>query len=141
MSYEFKTLGSVEALTEVPENANALVEVDGAIKRVPGGALGGNNNSSAPQTFILNQSIDEDDYFFNSGDSLKMIQALTSGNVIMIYLKYFNEDSGIFGVAPALMVTLSYESANFLDVIFSDKTLRFMLQNDEFIYQTPAEPT
>ena len=42
MSYEFKTLGSVEALTEVPENANVLVEVDGAIKRAPGGALGGN---------------------------------------------------------------------------------------------------
>lgn len=41
MSYEFKTLGSVEALTEVPENANVLVEVDGAIKRAPGGALGG----------------------------------------------------------------------------------------------------
>lgn len=41
MAYEFKTLGSVEALTEVPENANALVEVDGAIKRVPGSALGG----------------------------------------------------------------------------------------------------
>ena len=140
MSYEFKTLGSVEALTEVPKNANALVEVDGAIKRVPGGALGGNNNSSAPQTFILNQSINEENYFFNSGDSLKMVQALTSGNVIMIYLKYFNEDSGIFGVAPALMVTLSYESGNFLDVIFSDKTLRFMLQNDEFIYQI-VEPT
>lgn len=41
MAYEFKTLGSVEALTEVPENANALIEVDGAIKRVPGSALGG----------------------------------------------------------------------------------------------------
>lgn len=140
MSYEFKTLGSVEALTEVPKNANALVEIDGAIKRVPGGALGG-DNSSAPQTFILNQSINEENYFFNSGDSLKMIQALTSGNIIMIYLKYFNENRGIFGVAPALMISLSYESANFLDVIFSDKTLRFMLQNDEFIYQTPAEPT
>lgn len=44
MAYEFKTLGSVEALIEVPENANALVEVDGAIKRVPGGALGGGSN-------------------------------------------------------------------------------------------------
>lgn len=37
----FTKLGAVEALDEVPENANALVEVDGAIKRVPGSGLGG----------------------------------------------------------------------------------------------------
>lgn len=41
MSYEFTKLGAVEALTEMPENANALVEVDGAIKRVPAGDMGG----------------------------------------------------------------------------------------------------
>lgn len=40
MSYEFTKLGAVEALTEMPENANALVEVDGAIKRVPASAGG-----------------------------------------------------------------------------------------------------
>lgn len=42
MAYEFKRLGEVEALSEVPENANALIEVDGDIKRVPGSGLGGN---------------------------------------------------------------------------------------------------
>ena len=41
MSYEFKRLSDVEALTEVPEGANALVEIDGIIKRVPGSGLGG----------------------------------------------------------------------------------------------------
>ena len=41
MAYEFKRLGEVEALSEVPENANALIEVDGDIKRVPGSGLGG----------------------------------------------------------------------------------------------------
>ena len=40
-TYEFTKLSEVEALEEVPENANALVEVDGAIKRVPGSGLGG----------------------------------------------------------------------------------------------------
>lgn len=40
-NYEFTKLSAVEALAEVPENANALVEVDGAIKRVPGSGLGG----------------------------------------------------------------------------------------------------
>lgn len=40
-NYEFTKLSAVEALAEVPENANALVEVEGAIKRVPGSGLGG----------------------------------------------------------------------------------------------------
>lgn len=41
MAYEFKRLSDVETLTEVPENANALIEVDGMIKKVPGSGLGG----------------------------------------------------------------------------------------------------
>jgi hypothetical protein len=41
MAYKFKRLGEVEALVEVPEGANALIEVDGDIKRVPGSGLGG----------------------------------------------------------------------------------------------------
>ena len=45
MNYEFTKLGAVEALTEMPENANALVEVDGAIKRVPASAAGGGSAS------------------------------------------------------------------------------------------------
>lgn len=39
MSYEFTKLGAVEALTEMPENANALVEIDGEIKRAPAGGV------------------------------------------------------------------------------------------------------
>lgn len=41
MAYEFKKLGEVEALEEVPDGANALIEVNGDIKRVPGTGLGG----------------------------------------------------------------------------------------------------
>lgn len=41
MSYEFKKLSEVEALTEVPEGATVLAEVGGAIKRIPGEGLGG----------------------------------------------------------------------------------------------------
>lgn len=40
-TYDFRKLGDVEALESVPENANALVEVGGEIKRVPGSNLGG----------------------------------------------------------------------------------------------------
>jgi hypothetical protein len=41
MAYEFKKLSEVDALTEVPEGANALIEINGDIKRVPGSGLGG----------------------------------------------------------------------------------------------------
>lgn len=43
MAYEFQPLGEVEKMEEVPENANAIVEVNGEIKRVPGSGLGGAN--------------------------------------------------------------------------------------------------
>ena len=39
--YTFKKLGDVEALSEVPEGANAFIEVGGEVKRVPGDGLGG----------------------------------------------------------------------------------------------------
>lgn len=41
MSYQFQPIGEVEKLDEVPKTANAIVEVDGKIKRVPGSGLGG----------------------------------------------------------------------------------------------------
>lgn len=41
MAYEFKRLSDVEALSEVPENATVLAEVDGSIKRIPSNGLGG----------------------------------------------------------------------------------------------------
>lgn len=44
MAFEFKRLADVEALSEVPENATVLAEVDGSIKRVPGNGLGGSGN-------------------------------------------------------------------------------------------------
>ena len=81
MAYEFKTLGSVEALTEIPEIANALVEVDGAIKRVPGGALGG---SGGGETFILHTSAEGDDFWFDDGASLKIIEIITQGGIPQI---------------------------------------------------------
>lgn len=41
MALEFDRLGEVEALSEVPEGANVLGEVDGEIVRLPGSGLGG----------------------------------------------------------------------------------------------------
>ena len=41
MAYEFKKLSEVESLTEVPEGASVLAEVNGDIKRVPKSEVGG----------------------------------------------------------------------------------------------------
>ena len=41
MSYEFKKLSEVEALTDVPDGAKVLAEANGKIVRVPGSGLGG----------------------------------------------------------------------------------------------------
>lgn len=53
MSYVFKKLSEVEALTEVPEGAKVLAEVGGVIRRVPGSGLGG---SGGIKTAIIKSS-------------------------------------------------------------------------------------
>ena len=53
MSYEFKRLSQVEALTEVPEGAKVLAEANGQIVRVPGSGLGG---SGGIKTAIIKSS-------------------------------------------------------------------------------------
>jgi hypothetical protein len=91
MAYEFKTLGSVEALTEVPENANALVEVDGAIKRVPGGALGGNGDA---WDIVITQTFEGPDgipvFRFAKGDHNLLFNMLIEGQVPRLCI-YVNE--------------------------------------------------
>lgn len=54
MMYDFQKLADVELLEEVPEGASAFVEVDGAVKRVPGSGLGGGGVATA----ILRYSAD-----------------------------------------------------------------------------------
>lgn len=87
MAYEFKTLGSVEALTEVPENAHALVEVDGEIKRVPGGALGG---SGGGYEFILCGT--NAGYYWGKGDGLDFINRLIDGPAPFVCVHTTNTD-------------------------------------------------
>lgn len=53
MSYVFKRLSEVEALTEVPEGAKVLAESNGQIVRVPGSGLGG---SGGIKTAIIKAS-------------------------------------------------------------------------------------
>lgn len=51
---DFVKLGEVEALDSVPDGANALVEVEGEIKRVPGAGLGGGIKTAILRLTIVN---------------------------------------------------------------------------------------
>lgn len=52
-TYNFRKLSEVEQLETVPENANAIVEVDGEIKRVAGGGLGGSGGGGVLTVTIV----------------------------------------------------------------------------------------
>ena len=56
MSYEFKKLSEVEALTEVPEGANMIAEVGGQIKRVPSVTGEGGGSGGGVKTAIIKAS-------------------------------------------------------------------------------------
>lgn len=56
MSYNFKNLADIELLTEVPETANKIIEVDGTIKRVPNKEVSGGN--SMIKTAWIKQTVD-----------------------------------------------------------------------------------
>lgn len=56
MAFEFKRLADVETLSEVPENATVLSEVNGAIKRIPSVGLGGGSGN----IIVLVQDADSD---------------------------------------------------------------------------------
>ncbi len=58
MSYTFKNLADIELLTEVPETANKIIEVDGTIKRVPNKEVSGGDSVSMVKTAWIRQIAD-----------------------------------------------------------------------------------
>ena len=140
MAYEFKTLGSVEALTEVPENANALVEVDGAIKRVPGGALGGSSGNSNERIFILHKEYNEQDYWFDEGVSLQLFETMKQNIYPQIVIIETN-DSDAHRFMPILATQLlDYSTSGsgvFLTLLTpSQEPLEFTFYNDNFNFNS-----
>lgn len=109
MAYEFKRLGEVEALTEVPEGANALIEIDGVVKRVPGSGLGGGTGiktaiikdseydlavsyflsprvAAAPTTYeCLNMTFEEAYQTMADGEPLAVFGMLTGEGAMNLY--------------------------------------------------------
>lgn len=90
MSYNFTKLTEVEALSEIPNNATVIAEVNGALKRLPSDGLGGGNslliigdnenNISANMTFeeayALFMSNKLTSVFFKSGTILQYCQSM-----------------------------------------------------------------
>ena len=56
MSYGFKRLSEVEALTEVPDGTNMIAEVGGEIRRVPAATGGGTGDSNQPFVALVRSS-------------------------------------------------------------------------------------
>lgn len=113
MAYEFKTLGSVEALTEVPENAHALVEVDGAIKRVPGGALGGSAGGSGDWDAVI---VDNSGALYYSGLSNIDVSSLqfSKGSLNELYNMMMQGQSP--KVCLSSLVNLSYGGTQYAQI-------------------------
>lgn len=55
MAYEFKKLSEVESLSEAPEGANLLAEIDGEVKRIPSDGLK-SGGSATPVVFKVSNS-------------------------------------------------------------------------------------
>lgn len=110
-TYDFKKLGDVEALESVPENANALVEVGGDIKRVPGSNLGG---GGVPTAILV---LDTDEASGVSVASLKegrssAIYTATCSNMTFAEVKELMLAGKPVGVIlTGLLFTGSYDSA------------------------------
>lgn len=107
MSYEFKKLSEVEALTEVPEGATVLAEVDGAIKRIPGNGLGGGevfaidftDMNNFPQSATFNMPPEE---------AMKAIENRTLGGIV----GYFHFGGNTINVGYATEVAIYNQGAS-----------------------------
>lgn len=84
MSYQFQPIGEVEKLDEVPETANAIVEVDGEIKRVPGSGLGGAAGSGFVVVHITHETSLSDENTVTADASFADIKAKLQANEIVI---------------------------------------------------------
>lgn len=126
--YDFQKLADVELLEEVPEGASAFVEVDGAVKRVPGSGLGGGGVATA----ILRSSADAEGQNAESGiavqnaestytqipvtcDNMTYAQALAvlqAGEPLAVML--YSGAEGAWGTAIMVGITDGYICPSFI---------------------------
>lgn len=83
MAYEFKRLADVEALSEVPENATVLAEVDGSIKRVPSGGSGGGAG-----TLVVNLLFDDRTGWEKDKTFAEIETAISAGTTVVLHYNH-----------------------------------------------------
>ena len=132
MSYEFRRLSEVEALSEVPAGANALIEVDGDIKRVPGSGLGG---ATGIKTAIIKDS--EYDACLSYFSTMVSGPTLTYECANMTFEEAYEtmsngEPLSVFGMFSGEGATNIYGSATFLGAAYGTQCIMlvFMFSTD-----------
>ncbi len=115
MSYEFKKLSEVEALTEVPEGATVLAEVGGAIKRMPAVNLAPSGNK---RLIITSTDFDEPSANMSVHEAIEVLRADPSAAVQCWYF-----EDGWVNINPVRKVCLG---EGYLNITFEDSgTLLF----------------
>lgn len=108
----FTKLADAELLDSVPENANAFVEVEGTVKRVPGSGLGG--DSGVP-TAILKLNTD-------SGDTAS-VQSLLSGGVATVAA---GDNTRMAAIYTATCDNMTYDEVK--EIFLADGSVNARLQ-------------
>ena len=133
MAYEFKRLAEVEELTEAPENALALVEVDGAVKRAP---MGGGNANLEEMIFDLDVSS-----VSNSTIYLANMDQVTNAlnNNMTIHVVSTSDPSGVRYIQevsfPYIKDTLAFSEASGLvsgNAYFGDNHIHINVDPDDY---------
>lgn len=142
MAYEFQKLSEVEVLTEVPEGASVLAEVNGDIKRVPGDGLGGNSG----KTLIITATVEEAlPSLTESGSSSPLITANMTLNEAGQSL-YDHELTGVYGYlnndGVVSMVMLNIEDAsnifNMACLVIYNSDIAFFWTEDGISTEEPS---
>lgn len=110
MAYEFTKLADVPALEEVPEGANAFIEVDGEVRRVPGDGLGGGGGESVATLDFSSGEISSDGQYIGICSGMTFEQAyerMMNGESIVINVLTGNQSSGYRSLSSASSITIS----------------------------------
>lgn len=84
---EFKKLSAVEAVNEVADTANVLIEEDGVIKRAPKTAVGGAGGCDAVILLTRDPDNERDTLTLESGSHAEIYEKLMAGEVVSAVYK------------------------------------------------------
>lgn len=107
MAYEFKKITDTEVLTEVPETATVMVEINGEIKRTPGAGIGGgclgiiyhevgSSNTREQRNFNWEKIIDT--YNKNQIPEIHLVEVYPQGKVMYRNVVFAQEGNNYYRI-------------------------------------------